>query len=66
MPIVAGEPVWLVTMTHELSVTTGLDIWYPRGQQVIWMIIIVIVLVARASRLGRAVTDLLEVIADLG
>lgn len=40
--------------------------WYPWDQPVVVGIIIVIVLVARASKFGKAVTDIMAGIAELG
>jgi hypothetical protein len=62
--MISQVPLWLV-MARELFVTTGLDIGSPWAQPVIWTIIIVVVLVARASKVGKAAIDLLAA-AELG
>lgn len=59
------QPYWLVEVVRELCATTGLDVWSPWGHLVIGTIIIVIVLVVRASRLGRTVTDLVVALGGL-
>ena len=58
------QQFWLVV--HEMFGTNDPGNWFPWGQSVNWTIIIVIVLVVRASKLGKAVTDLLAAIAELG
>ena len=62
--MVTDQQFWLAV--HEMFSTNDPGNWFPWGQSVNWTIIIVIVVVVRASKLGKAVADLLTATAELG